>query len=141
LADKKLWGGWCAGANILLAYFHYCNKHYHPFSRDCKDQDLRALGELDEQKIKFVHDTRSWAQEKSRLIPLFPRRCPHPPSLRSAQCSHYPTKLDRVMPGDARFRLLKGSTHPSLVFVVDRYLATLEANVVDAIIRVRMEPG
>jgi hypothetical protein len=68
-ANQRLCGAArVVGANILLAYFHYCNKHYHPFSSDCKDQDLQSLGELDEQKIKFVHETRTWAEEKSRYL-------------------------------------------------------------------------
>ncbi|RSL66788.1 hypothetical protein CEP54_003581 [Fusarium duplospermum] len=50
------------GANILLAHFHYCNKGIYPFSEDCKDQDLRTLAGLDEEKIKFVHTTTSYAR-------------------------------------------------------------------------------
>ncbi|CAJ2500996.1 Uu.00g038490.m01.CDS01 [Anthostomella pinea] len=47
------------GANILLAYFHYCNKGIYPFSAQCKDSDLTTLAELDETKTKFVKLTRS----------------------------------------------------------------------------------
>ncbi|KAI1461644.1 hypothetical protein F4805DRAFT_240428 [Annulohypoxylon moriforme] len=47
------------GANILLAYFHYCNKNIYPFSAKCKDQDLSTIAELDEHQIKLVHFTRS----------------------------------------------------------------------------------
>ncbi|KNA94500.1 hypothetical protein FOXG_00523 [Fusarium oxysporum f. sp. lycopersici 4287] len=50
------------GANILLAHFHYCNKGIYPFSEDCKDQDLRTLAGLDEEKIKFVHHTSNLAR-------------------------------------------------------------------------------
>ncbi|CAJ0545933.1 Ff.00g094060.m01.CDS01 [Fusarium sp. VM40] len=50
------------GANILLAHFHYCNKGIYPFSEECKDQDLRTLAGLDEEKIKFVHATSSLAK-------------------------------------------------------------------------------
>ncbi|CEI64192.1 hypothetical protein FVEN_g9033 [Fusarium venenatum] len=50
------------GANILLAHFHYCNKGIYPFSEDCKDQDLRTLAGLDEEKIKFVHNTSNLAR-------------------------------------------------------------------------------
>ncbi|KAK5990690.1 Satratoxin biosynthesis SC3 cluster transcription factor SAT20-like protein [Cladobotryum mycophilum] len=51
------------GANILLAHFHYCNKGVHPFSDDCKDQDLRTLADLDEDKIQFVRATRAFAKQ------------------------------------------------------------------------------
>ncbi|KAI2470016.1 hypothetical protein F4781DRAFT_197726 [Annulohypoxylon bovei var. microspora] len=47
------------GANILLAYFHYCNKNIYPFSAKCKEQDLSTLAELDEPKIKLIQFTRS----------------------------------------------------------------------------------
>lgn len=60
-----------AGANILLAHFHYCNKGIYPFSEGCKDQDLRTLAGLDEEKIQFVHATRANAKQnsKSNLVP------------------------------------------------------------------------
>ncbi|KAI1374136.1 hypothetical protein F4677DRAFT_461691 [Hypoxylon crocopeplum] len=47
------------GANILLAYFHYCNKGVYPFSAECKEQDLSTLAELDEAQIKLIKFTRS----------------------------------------------------------------------------------
>ncbi|KAI5920041.1 hypothetical protein F4810DRAFT_453549 [Camillea tinctor] len=47
------------GANILLAYFHYCNKGIYPFSAECKEQDLKTLAELDEAKTHFIKLTRS----------------------------------------------------------------------------------
>ncbi|KHO00008.1 uncharacterized protein MAM_01931 [Metarhizium album ARSEF 1941] len=51
------------GANILLAHFHYCNKGWYPFSEDCKDQDLRTLADLNEDKIRFVQATREYARD------------------------------------------------------------------------------
>ncbi|KAK4097515.1 hypothetical protein N658DRAFT_433826 [Parathielavia hyrcaniae] len=53
-----------AGANTLLAYFHYCNKAIYPFSPECKDQDLQTLAELDEDEILFVHRTRRWVAKR-----------------------------------------------------------------------------
>ncbi|KAI0164714.1 hypothetical protein GGR57DRAFT_209438 [Xylariaceae sp. FL1272] len=47
------------GANILLAYFHYCNKGIYPFSEECKDQDLKNLAGLDELRMKFIKYTRT----------------------------------------------------------------------------------
>jgi hypothetical protein len=68
-ADDRL-----AGANILLAYFHYCNKGIYPFSRECKDQELRALAQLDEAMVQFVRDTRSYATDHSEYSPQKPTR-------------------------------------------------------------------
>ncbi|KAM0359097.1 hypothetical protein ACHAP4_003999 [Fusarium culmorum] len=45
----------------------YAKKHgmkgIYPFSEGCKDQDLRTLAGLDEEKIKFVHDTSTMARK------------------------------------------------------------------------------
>lgn len=60
IADKL------AGANTLLAYFHYCNKGIYPFSDECRDQDLQTLAALDDWTIQFVHDTRKYAAEHSK---------------------------------------------------------------------------
>ncbi|KAK7907869.1 hypothetical protein PG985_015172 [Apiospora marii] len=54
------------GANILLAYFHYCNKGMYPFSAECKDQDLRTLAQLDPVKIKFVNVTRNIVKDQEK---------------------------------------------------------------------------
>ncbi|KAJ9142120.1 Tetratricopeptide repeat domain containing protein [Pleurostoma richardsiae] len=54
------------GANVLLAYFHYCNKGVFPFSAECKDQDLQTLAELDDSNIAFVRYTRDYATEHKR---------------------------------------------------------------------------
>ncbi|AEO53179.1 hypothetical protein MYCTH_2294181 [Thermothelomyces thermophilus ATCC 42464] len=52
------------GANTLLAYFHYCNKAIYPFSRECKDQDLQTLAELDDEALAFVHFVRESVAKK-----------------------------------------------------------------------------
>ncbi|KAJ6446009.1 pre-mRNA splicing factor clf1 [Purpureocillium lavendulum] len=51
------------GANILLAHFHYCNKGMYPFSDECKDKDLRALADLSDDEIQFVHTTKKYAKQ------------------------------------------------------------------------------
>ncbi|KAI7783038.1 hypothetical protein LA080_012633 [Diaporthe eres] len=51
------------GANIFLAYYHYCNKGVYPFSTECKDSDLQNLAELDEGSITFIKYTRNYAKE------------------------------------------------------------------------------
>lgn len=58
---------WSAGANIFLAYYHYCNKGVYPFSTECKDSDLQNLAELDEGSINFIKYTRKYAKEHSKL--------------------------------------------------------------------------
>ena len=64
---------------MLLAYFHYCNKGIYPFSRECREQELRALAELDDARIQFVRETRDYATDHSEQapstlsIPLFVR--------------------------------------------------------------------
>ncbi|CAN8099776.1 unnamed protein product [Discula destructiva] len=50
------------GANILLAYFHYCNRGTYPFSDACKESDLQNLAELDKGAIDFVRWTRKQAE-------------------------------------------------------------------------------
>lgn len=54
------------GANILLAYFHYCNKGLYPFSQECKDSDLQTLAELDDDSLDFVKRTRIYVEDYSR---------------------------------------------------------------------------
>lgn len=58
------------GANILLTYFHYCNKGLYPFSQDCKDSDLQNLAELDESSLDFVKRTRVYVEEHSKYMLL-----------------------------------------------------------------------
>ncbi|EMR63160.1 hypothetical protein UCREL1_9900 [Eutypa lata UCREL1] len=57
-ARKDMVREYQVGANILLAYFHYCNKGIYPFSAECKEQDLSSLADLDGSKTKFIFVTR-----------------------------------------------------------------------------------
>lgn len=50
-----------AGANILLAHFHYCNKGRHPFSGNCSEHTIRTLGDLTDEKWKSVKAIRAYA--------------------------------------------------------------------------------
>ncbi|KAI0394005.1 hypothetical protein F5Y17DRAFT_466511 [Xylariaceae sp. FL0594] len=50
------------GANVLLAYFHYCNKGIYPFSPECKEQDLITLAGLDEQKLQLIRQTKYYVE-------------------------------------------------------------------------------
>ncbi|KAJ2970781.1 hypothetical protein NUW58_g9594 [Xylaria curta] len=51
------------GANVLLAYFHYCNKGIYPFSAECKEQDLTTLAALDESRAQFIKQTKSHVEK------------------------------------------------------------------------------
>ncbi|KKA31138.1 hypothetical protein TD95_000576 [Thielaviopsis punctulata] len=48
------------GANILLAHFHYCCRGRAPFEVSCKDSDLRAIASLNDEQVKFIHQTRAF---------------------------------------------------------------------------------
>ena len=59
---------WCfTGANVLLAYWHYCNKNIYPFSKQCKDSEFQQLATLDENMMQFVYKTREIIQKKGKL--------------------------------------------------------------------------
>lgn len=58
------------GANILLAYFHYCNRGTYPFSDECKESDLQNLAELNGGAIDFVRWTREQAEMNSKFPSL-----------------------------------------------------------------------
>ena len=45
------------GANILLAYFHYCNKGSHPFSEDWASPTAIARAKLNAEQASFMRST------------------------------------------------------------------------------------
>lgn len=53
------------GANILLAYFHYCCKGFRPFALDWDAADTKTMAELDECQIQFVKQTAAHVQKNS----------------------------------------------------------------------------
>lgn len=55
-----------------MAYYHFCNKGVYPFSKKCKDQELRTLAGLDEPMVEFVRETRAFVEDHSE---------PNPPTL------------------------------------------------------------
>ncbi|KAL2884851.1 hypothetical protein HOO65_090146 [Ceratocystis lukuohia] len=59
------------GANTLLAYFHYTNKTYYPFSAKCKDEDLKSLAQLDDKRMQLIRDTREYKAESSLYPPFW----------------------------------------------------------------------
>lgn len=61
------------GANILLAYFHYCCKGCRPFDLDWDAADTQSMAELDPDQIKFVQETSKFVHSNSKttLSPQF----------------------------------------------------------------------
>jgi hypothetical protein len=55
------------GANILLAYFHYCCKGFRPFDLDWDATDTTSMAELDPDQIKFVQKTAGYVHSNSML--------------------------------------------------------------------------
>jgi len=53
------------GANVLLAYFHYCNKGSHPFKMDWTHSDQVKCMELDEEQVTFMQQTTKEINSKS----------------------------------------------------------------------------
>jgi hypothetical protein len=45
------------GANILLGYFHYCTKGFHPFSLDWNAEQNVLMAELNPEQVEFVKKT------------------------------------------------------------------------------------
>jgi len=45
------------GANILLAYFHYCTKGFRPFSLDWNAEQTLSMAELNTEQVEFVKKT------------------------------------------------------------------------------------
>jgi hypothetical protein len=44
------------GANMMLAYFHYCNKGQRPFASDLDSEEF-AMAELNQEQISFIRAT------------------------------------------------------------------------------------
>lgn len=62
------------GANIVLAYFHYCNRGTYPFSDECKESELKGLADLNEDAVDLVGWTREQANNKfNSMSPQQPR--------------------------------------------------------------------
>lgn len=50
------------GANVLLAYFHYCCKGFCPFDLDWDAGETTSMADLDPDQIKFVRRTAEYVQ-------------------------------------------------------------------------------
>jgi hypothetical protein len=55
------------GANILLAYFHYCNKGLHPFALNSNSPEFATMAALNPKQVEFIEFTRTYVKEKGTL--------------------------------------------------------------------------
>lgn len=55
------------GANTLLAHFHYINAGVYPFSKNCADKQLQALVGADNRNLRFIYETRCFAERYSEF--------------------------------------------------------------------------
>lgn len=110
------------GANILLAHFHFCNKGAHPFSTECRDEELRALGNLHEKQIEFLRETRAYVQQNGTSR-LFIGQYPHRqfPDLGSWSCTK---STDRDVEREWRQVRQRGEYEHSCYFVSQLYQET-----------------
>ena len=54
------------GANILLGYFHYCTKGFHPFSLANAEQTL-SMAELNAEQAQFVKKTAAHVKANGKV--------------------------------------------------------------------------
>jgi hypothetical protein len=50
------------GANILLGYFHYCTKGFHPFSLAWNAEESLSMADLNTEQIEFVKMTAAYVK-------------------------------------------------------------------------------
>lgn len=58
------------GANILLAYFHYCTKGFRPFSLEWNSEQTLSMAELNAEQVEFVKKTAVHVKANGKFIPL-----------------------------------------------------------------------
>ncbi len=54
------------GANILLGYFHYCTKGFHPFSLANAEKTL-SMAELTAEQVEFVKRTAAHVKANGKF--------------------------------------------------------------------------
>jgi hypothetical protein len=57
------------GANILLAYFHYCNKGGYPFGPEGDKADIVTVANLTPKQKTYVDKTRKHVRMNSKFFP------------------------------------------------------------------------
>jgi hypothetical protein len=58
------------GANVLLAYFHYCSKGILPFAMNSKTAELTTMGRLNQKQVSLVENTKKYVKAHSEFIIL-----------------------------------------------------------------------
>lgn len=54
------------GADILLAYFHYCCKGFRPFSLDWNAAETTLMAEVDVDQIRFIKNTATYVKTNGK---------------------------------------------------------------------------
>jgi len=66
--DERLIEELHKGAEILLAYFHHCNKGNHPFSMDWESPDQMMMDEFTPEQIGFMRELSAELEEKAETF-------------------------------------------------------------------------
>ena len=70
------------GANIMLAFFHYCNKGSRPFAPDFWNSSCHvAMAQLDEEQLNFLRTTSEQIRQKGEYSNHGPGKSSLSPSL------------------------------------------------------------
>ncbi|KAI0380510.1 hypothetical protein F5Y04DRAFT_257539 [Hypomontagnella monticulosa] len=62
--NQKIVEEFHSGARTMLAYFHYCNKGGHPFSKDWSHATDMSFAELNASQVQFIKETIELVKEK-----------------------------------------------------------------------------
>ncbi|KAL5326373.1 hypothetical protein ACEPPN_004057 [Leptodophora sp. 'Broadleaf-Isolate-01'] len=60
------------GANVLLAYYHYCCKGHRPFALDWNAEESVSMAALDPYQVKYIQKTALHVQANGILSPTTP---------------------------------------------------------------------
>jgi hypothetical protein len=58
------------GANILLAYFHYCTKGFRPFSLEWNAEQTLSMAKLNAEQVEFVKKTAAHVKANGKFYSL-----------------------------------------------------------------------
>jgi hypothetical protein len=61
------------GANILLAYFHYCTKGFRPFSLEWNAKQTVSMAELNAEQVEFVKKTAAHVKANGKFYSVASR--------------------------------------------------------------------
>jgi len=63
------------GADILLAYFHYCCKGFQPFALDWNAAETTSMAELDVDQVRFIKNTATYVKTNEPRFREIRERC------------------------------------------------------------------